>query len=91
MIKFRALVGASLAAASLVSTADAKVTHHSGHYRYAAERYSRTGPAYGYKFGWATYWGDPFASDDYFDGHNCYYLHHKDFCLGPRRRGGFRW
>jgi hypothetical protein len=45
----------------------------------------RAGPPYGYKFGFATYAGDPFASDDYFDGHRCYYLHRRDFCLSPNR------
>jgi hypothetical protein len=45
----------------------------------------RHGPPYGYKFGFATYAGDPFASDDYFDGHRCYYLHRRDFCLSPNR------
>jgi hypothetical protein len=45
----------------------------------------RPGPPYGYKFGFATYAGDPFASDDYFDGHRCYYLHRRDFCLSPNR------
>ena len=91
MTKLWMLAGAAFAAISLASTANATVAHHSGHHGSLAQRYSRPGPPYGYKFGWATYRGDPFASDDYFDGHNCYYLHHKDFCLGARWRGGFRW
>lgn len=50
-------------------------------YRYLPLGYHRRGPLYGYKFGFATYRGDPFAHDDYYDGRGCYYLHRRDFCL----------
>ena len=63
----------------------------SGHWA-RSQRLSRPGPRYGYKFGWASYRGDPFAGQDYFDGRNCYYTYdNRDYCLGPRWRGGFRW
>src|SRR4051794_29797643 len=52
----------------------------SGHWA-RSQRLSRTGPPYGYKFGWASYRGDPFAGQDYFDGHNCYYTYGHDYCL----------
>jgi hypothetical protein len=61
----------------------------SGHWA-NSQRLYRPGPRYGYKFGWATYRGDPFAGQDYFDGRNCYYTYKHDYCLGPRWRGGFR-
>ena len=43
--------------------------------------YWRPGPKTEYGFGFATYRGDPFGKDDYYDRSGCYYLHHKDFCL----------
>ena len=55
----------------------------SGHWAHS-QRLSRPGPRYGYKFGWASYRGDPFAGQDYFDGRNCYYTYKRDYCLGPR-------
>jgi hypothetical protein len=42
--------------------------------------YWRPGPASGYGFGFSTYKGDPFGSDDYWDGGRCYYRLHHDFC-----------
>lgn len=54
-------------------------------YRYLPLGYHRRGPPYGYKFGFATYRGDPFARDDYYDGRGCYYLHGRDFCLRFRK------
>ena len=66
--------------------------YYSGGYWAHSQRHSRPGPRYGYKFGWASYRGDPFAGQDYFDGRNCYYTYdNRDYCLGPRWRGGFRW
>ena len=55
------------------------------------EFYSRPGPLHGYRFGFSTYPGDPFYSDDYFDGRRCYYLHHRDFCRGPKSLDWLRW
>lgn len=51
---------------------------------YLHRGYSRRGPPYGYRFGFSTYAGDPFYSDDYYDGGRCYYLHHHDFCRGRK-------
>jgi len=68
--------------------------HVHAHPKYAAHNrrgYSRRGPPYGYRFGFSTYAGDPFYSDDYFDGRRCYYLHHQDFCRGPKSLEWLRW
>jgi hypothetical protein len=51
--------------------------------------YWRHGPATGYGFGFASYKGDPFGSDDYYDRAGCYYLHHKNFCLDFTPPRGF--
>ncbi|HVZ05964.1 hypothetical protein [Hyphomicrobium sp.] len=61
---------------------------HSAHLRHG---YWRPGPPYGYRFGFSTYAGDPFYSDDYFDGRHCYYLHRRDFCRGPKSLDWLRW
>jgi hypothetical protein len=65
-------------------------THHK-HGAYQHRGYSRSGPRYGYRFGFSTYAGDPFYSDDYFDGRRCYYLHHQDFCRGRKSLEWLRW
>jgi len=57
---------------------------HRTHNAYLHRGYSRRGPPYGYRFGFSTYAGDPFYSDDYYDGGRCYYLHHRDFCRGRK-------
>jgi hypothetical protein len=64
---------------------------HHRHNPYVHRVYGRPGPLYGYRFGFSTYPGDPFYSDDYFDGRRCYYLHHKDFCRGPKSLDWLRW
>jgi len=72
----------------------AHVTKHHMHRKHSAylrHGYWRAGPPYGYRFGFATYAGDPFYSDDYFDGRRCYYLHHRDFCRGPKSLDWLRW
>jgi hypothetical protein len=65
--------------------------HHHKHTAYSRRGYSRRGPLYGYRFGFSTYAGDPFYSDDYFDGRRCHYLHHQDFCRGPKSLEWLRW
>jgi hypothetical protein len=62
----------------------------SGHWA-RSRQLSRPGPSSGYKFGWVTYRGDPFAGQDFFDGHSCYYTYQHDYCVGRHWRGGFRW
>lgn len=52
--------------------------------------YWRHGPAMGYGFAFSSYRGDPFGSDDYYDGDRCYYDHHRDFCLKTKIFTGFR-
>jgi hypothetical protein len=69
--------------------AHGKIYHKHSAYRHKG--YSRHGPRYGYRFGFSTYAGDPFYSDDYFDGRRCYYLHHRDFCRGPKSLDWLRW
>lgn len=76
------------------SSRHAHEAHGSTHYKHGAYRhkgYSRRGPLRGYGFGFSTYAGDPFYSDDYFDGRRCYYLHHQDFCRGPKSLEWLRW
>jgi hypothetical protein len=65
--------------------------NHDRHHSYVHRIYGRPGPLYGYRFGFSTYPGDPFYSDDYFDGRSCYYLHHRDFCRGPKSLDWLRW
>jgi len=85
MLKFIGVASFVLGLATLVPSADAHFprrwcqgchTFHLGYHRY--------GPPYGPHFGFYTYAGDPFARDDYYDGRRCYYLHHHDFCRGPK-------
>lgn len=56
--------------------------HHAAHLRYGPAPLGvwRPGPKRGYGFAFSTYRGDPFAKDDYWDGRECFYLHHRDFC-----------
>lgn len=51
--------------------------------------YWRPGPKKGYGFGFATYRGDPFGGDDYWDKGRCYYVHHRNHCVGNRIFNGF--
>jgi len=51
--------------------------------------YWRPGPAKGYGFGFSSYKGDPFGSDDYWDGDKCYYVRHSNFCVKNRIFTGF--
>ncbi len=83
MSKFVGVAGIVLGLAVLAPSAEAHHwhRHHDNGFRLG---YHRAGPAHGYRFGFATYAGDPFARDDYYDGRRCYYLHHQDFCRGPR-------
>lgn len=94
-----------IAAAAFVvvsSPALAHTTHHhkSGHakkqhaakVRYGGKPgrgYWRPGPEKGYGFRFATYKGDPFGSDDYFDGDRCHYDHHQNFCIPNKIFNGF--
>lgn len=84
-------------------TAHARHLHHGyhGHHKHrpaAKLRYGgapargfwRPGPSHGYRFGFATYKGDPFGKDDYFDGGNCYYRKHHDYCVPGQIFTGFR-
>jgi hypothetical protein len=70
--------------AALIPAAEAHNWHHHRYEKQFRLGYHRAGPPHGYRFGFYTYAGDPFARDDYFDGRYCYYLHHRDFCRGPR-------
>lgn len=101
MIRFVSLIAASVALLSALpmSPADAhfrrdrywRADGYHDRYRYLPLGYHRRGPLYGYKFGFATYRGDPFARDDYYDGRGCYYLHRRDMCLRFRPPlNGFR-
>ncbi len=88
MLKVLSVASFVLGLAALVPSADAHHwRHHHGRYHNNCcfkLGYHRYGPPYGPRFGFYTYAGDPFARDDYYDGRRCYYLHHRDFCRGPR-------
>ena len=100
-----AMVAAALAMLASNAGASTGTSHHkyarhshkahaATHHRHGAYRhrgYSCPGPRYGYRFGFSTYAGDPFYSDDYFDGRRCYYLHHQDFCRGRKSLEWLRW
>ena len=76
--------------------------HHDHHKHHAQQRagavhyggqpglgYWRKGPAKGYGFGFWSYKGDPFGSDDYYDGDRCYYVRHHDHCVKNKICSGF--
>lgn len=92
---FRLSLVSAAALAAAVSSADARHTTAHRHHAHAHHLvvlkpgYHRHGPARGYKFGFVTYRGDPFARDDYFDGSRCYYLHRRDFCVANEIFSGF--
>ena len=95
----------SAAATLLFPVAAAQANHHTTHHhhaaRHAAEKvhyggkphlgYWRRGPEIGYGFGFSSYRGDPFGSDDYYDGGLCHYLKHQDFCYPNPIFTGFRY
>jgi hypothetical protein len=93
MLKFVYAAGVIVGLATLAPSADAHTWRHRHythgnwyhhHDHYFRLGYHRAGPPHGYRFGFATYAGDPFARDDYYDGRGCYYLHRRDFCRGPK-------
>lgn len=92
-----AMLASNAGASTGTSTSHHKHARHSHvetyhkHNAYLHRGYSRPGPLYGYRFGFSTYAGDPFYSDDYFDGRRCYYLHHHDFCRGRKSLEWLRW
>lgn len=84
-----AALGSVLALGTLATAAQAKHLRTSGphkkvHYglrHHPHLGYWRRGPEQGYGFRFSSYKGDPFGSDDYYDGDRCHYLHHRDYCL----------
>ena len=84
MFKFIRIAGFVLGLSALAPAAAEAHHWHHRHDGYFKLGYHRAGPPNGYRFGFATYAGDPFARDDYFDGRRCYYLHRRDFCRGSR-------
>lgn len=90
-----ALATGCLAAAAIVSPAAADHYQKSG--RAAKVHYGgkpglgywRRGPEKGYGFGFSSYKGDPFGSDDYWDGDKCYYARHSNYCVKNRIFNGF--
>ena len=42
-------------------------------------------------FGFWSYKGDPFGSDDYYDGNRCFYVRHHDYCVKNNIFSGFNW
>jgi hypothetical protein len=51
--------------------------------------YWRRGPEKGYGFRFSSYKGDPFGSDDYWDGDRCYYVLHRNHCVVNKIFNGF--
>ncbi len=89
MLKSVCVTSVVLGLTALATSAEAHHRHHR-HEKDFRLGYHRAGPPHGYRFGFATYAGDPFARDDYYDGRRCYYLHHQDFCRGPAPLGWIR-
>lgn len=94
------IAAAALAAASSPGLAHASQHHkgvhakkaHAAKVRYGGKPglgYWRPGPEKGYGFRFSSYKGDPFGSDDYFDGDRCHYDHHQNFCHPNRIFNGF--
>ena len=88
MIKQASILAAVVAVASALPVAGAQATHCGTCTRRvtattssSSAGYARRGTATGLHFGFVTYAGDPFAHDDYYDGHRCFYRHHHDYCL----------
>lgn len=66
--------------------------HRAVKVRYGGKKhlgYWRKGPKTGYGFRFSSYRGDPFGSDDYWDGGRCYYVNHQNFCVKNRIFNGF--
>lgn len=68
--------------------------YHAAKVRYGGSPhlgYWRKGPArgHGVAFAFSTYRGDPFGSDDYYDGNRCYYVHHQNYCMRNHIFNGF--
>lgn len=70
--------------------------HHTHHHANAVHYggapglgYWRKGPKQGYGFGFSSYKGDPFGSDDYYDGDRCFYVRHQDHCVKNKIFSGF--
>ncbi|HMN37281.1 MAG TPA: hypothetical protein PKD49_06165 [Hyphomicrobium sp.] len=80
-------------------TLPAQAHHYQKHHAHEAAKvhyggspglgYWRRGPGKGYGFGFSSYKGDPFGSDDYWDSDKCYYVRHADFCIKNRIFTGF--
>ncbi len=87
-----------MAAAALPATAHHQTFKGDKHHKAKAVHYGgkkglgvwRKGPERGYGFGFASYKGDPFGKDDYWDGGQCHYLHKRNFCYKTREFTGFR-
>jgi hypothetical protein len=96
MLKFVLMLAIGLAVGLISAGAEAHWRHPSHHHWRSHSSdvvvlhrgYGRKGPPSGYRFGFVTYRGDPFARDDYYDRGSCYYLHRRDFCLDFRKPWG---
>lgn len=90
MMKFAALLASALVLALSPMPAEAHHTTKKGKaakVRYGGKPglgYWRPGPKRGYGFRFSSYKGDPFSSDDYYDGDRCYYVHHTNYCVKNR-------
>ena len=102
MLRPIACLAAVLAVASFSTPVQAHHGKHHGH-KHASHvnrvhyggkpgvGYWRKGPEQGRGFGFWSYKGDPFGSDDYYDGNRCFYVRHHDHCVKNNIFSGFNW
>lgn len=91
----------TLAAFALAPAAEAHQGKHHKHHHHKASKvhyggkpglgYWRKGPEQGRGFRFSSYKGDPFGSDDYYDGNRCFYVRHRDHCVKNNIFSGFNW
>jgi hypothetical protein len=97
-----AFAAAAIALAVFAAPAEAhKGRYHKHHHHHNAGKvhyggkpglgYWRRGPEQGRGFGFSSYKGDPFGSDDYYDGNRCFYVRHRDHCVKNNIFSGFNW
>ncbi len=103
MFRMICCLAAVLAVASFSPPAGAHHAKHHRHKHHAAHvnpvhyggkpglGYWRKGPEQGRGFGFWSYKGDPFGSDDYYDGNRCFYVRHHDHCVKNNIFSGFNW
>lgn len=99
MSRFASVLVAALSAFAFAPSAEAHHGKHHHHHKVGKVHYGgkkgvgywRKGPEQGRGFGFWSYKGDPFGSDDYYDGNRCFYVRHHDYCVKNNIFSGFNW